>query len=274
MIKQCDDKDINLIREHALSFSNPVYEIGQNSIPTPITTSQVASPPQTHPIPITPPTPSPQVTLPPPKHLPPTPPIFSDNEVIDSKKCYYAKPDLSKKRSRSMTSSQEKETPPPLRESPVPPPIPPPLSIVPVIEEVVYHSPPNDEHTYNNVLQNSIPQSVKPVYIDPVIYDEAKVNHAQVQPLYSDYDDPDDLITSPEPQVSSPVHEKERFEVIVPAGNETTYDDPWDTLPTGVRRGSTRSRSRSIQPTTNVTSSTQLNSSGLFDDPMYDVPSL
>ena len=237
-----------------MSFSNPVYEISS--------TATVQVPPPT-------------VIKEPPQPLSPvegfssTPPIFSNNDEEKSnsgRRSYYAKPDLSKKRSRSQTasSSQENDTPPPMppsylnshvsRDS---------------IKDVVYDTP-----SLQRVLSHS--------------ENKSPVNGKQV-PLsseysYADYDDPEDAKLDSSPPVAVPLPSSHPTAPSHKGGgggvSEANYDDPWETLPSAIKRSRESTRSHSNQPTMAATGNGSIpsnqnnnNTASLFDDPAYDIPS-
>lgn len=84
--------------DQPISFSNPVYEMAIPKLATPTAS---------------------QMSLNPPKHLPPqssspTPPIFSEDKSDEKRRSYYTKPDLSKKRSQSITARELSQ--PPIKE--------------------------------------------------------------------------------------------------------------------------------------------------------------
>lgn len=67
---------------------------------------------------VAPPITTSRLSLSPPKHLPPpsfslTPPIFSEDKSDEKRRSYYTKPDLSKKRSHSITAQEISQPPEP-----------------------------------------------------------------------------------------------------------------------------------------------------------------
>ena len=179
-----------------VSFSNPVYEINCVTLNNP-----VVIPPKCLP--------------PPPAHdqFSPTPPIFSeddDKDIIPGKRPYYAKPDLSKKRSRSGTaSSQEKDTPPPLG--------------------LKYN------HNISEMSSNSTKEGI--VYDTPGSLSIKNIGYRSVVHHVADYEDARNC--------RSPLVDET---AAVKAGNVPGYDDPWENLPAAIRRSRESTRSRSTQP--------------------------
>ena len=266
------DVDIPMKIPSALSFSNPIYSpnaMGSISVPH----GSLAVP---------------AGSVPPPKQLPPnSPPIYKvDEDPIQ--RPYYAKPDITKKRFHSFVSSQEREVSieetlsplPPTSFSP-PPPIPPQTMVTPTPQETLYDEPEQSmtqsaNHTPSPALHvhpRLVSQS--PVAMDTILYDTPNTNLTTTKNVNSaDYDDPDDL---PRVNVNVAISPRQLFQNgyadIIPSKipNESTYEDPWGPLPTGIKRGSTKSRGSSKSRSTHPTHSTSP-SNNVFDDPMYDVP--
>ena len=267
------DVDVPMKIPSALSFSNPVY--------SPSAMGSITLSPESSAIPAG--------SVPPPRQLPPnSPPIYKvDEDPVQ--RPHYAKPDINKKRSRSFVSSQEREPStegaqspyPPMSFSP-PPPIPPQTMVTPTPQETLYDEPEqamtqSANHTPSPALHIH-PQLVSQTPVT-VLYDTPKTNLTTTKNVSSanydvDYDDPDDL-----PRVNAPVSPlqflQNGYTNIIPSKvpTESTYDDPWGTLPTGIKRGSTKSRGSSKSRSTHPTHSTSP-SNNIFDDPMYDIPTV
>ena len=263
------DVDVPMKIPSALSFSNPVYSpsaMGSINLPSGSSAAPAGS-------------------VPPPRQLPPnSPPIYKvDEDPIQ--RPYYAKPDITKKRSRSFVSSQERETsteetqsPFPLTTFSPPPPVPPQTMVTPTPQETLYDEPEqamtqSANHTPSPALH------IHPHLVSqtpaPVLYDTPNTNLTTTKNVNSaDYDDPDDL-----PRVNpaiSPFQLLQNGHTDIMPSNvpiESTYDDPWGALPTGIKRGSTKSRGSSKSRSTHPTHPTSP-SNNIFDDPMYDVPTV
>ena len=243
----------------SISFSNPVYEVSNPVQMPPSTLAPQSSLPEPHPTLVpSPPALEPQSSslVPPPKQLPtvfsPTPPIFGNDDDAGKKsqRSYYAKPDLSKKRSRSATS-QEKDTTPPFYMNNQ-------ITNRSAVDEVVYDSP---------VLQQ--PLNKLDNQQQPPTQSSVGVEKQAIPSEYSTavgYEDPSLINANPGGPMSLNV-----------AASESSYDDPWETLPCAIKRSRESTRSRSYRPTSGngaipASNANNNNTSSLFDDPAYDIP--
>jgi hypothetical protein len=212
---------------HTMSFSNPVYEIGL--------ASSLSDKQQN--------------------------PLVVENKWDSGQRPKYAKPDLSKKRSRSESSPQEKdpnyEIFPHLAQSPPSPPPP-----IPPQDLNGLYDPPEDTLSPTDIISPVIhtPASyMVPRLITPsgdiVLYD---------MPLpeeIPDYDDPD----------AQGYELMNKNNGLIP--QECNYDNPWGSMPTGIKRSSTKSRGSSAKSGNPPGHSLSPCNNNLFDDPLYDSPS-
>lgn len=248
-------KDINLItssttgnghRPHGLSFSNPVYDITTNKPnPTgngmPIGYSNGVIPETydvvTNDYNMIPADAAPKEQLP-------------NGKSSSLKRPYYAKPDLSKKRSQSNVSSQETSLSPP------PPPIPPQMlfdtAVGYDVPSDIMSDPPLNIHAPASYI---LPRLIVPPSKDTALYDDVPNEVPHIAP---DYEDPD---INEHPEIKAR-----------PNVQESNYENPWGKMPTGIKRTKSRgssTKSRSANPGPNSLSPCN----NLFDDPTYDSPS-
>ena len=218
------------------SFSNPVYEI---AIYVP------------HPSKEPPPQSSLSLALPkiPPNTFSSTPPIFSDNDNTQANNgCEYAKPDMSKKRSRSGTtsSSQDVDTPPPQISQYMNNP---PLPQIPSYM---------NDHTKNR--------------IEDVVYDTPTIAHEEPLLVHNGVsDEPSNGVYS----LADADYADPDENIVIPK-IDPSYEDPWENLPSAIMRSRESTRSHSNQPANNGTvgNNNNNNTSSMFDDPAYDVPTV